>query len=99
VYHFDAKMHLMLFKPVGMKEAIIRCCGGIWIAFVGEIWNHRNKCIFENESRFFGGFYCGQKEFLVLGYDLGKIDGLLLFRLMLESPLLYEVFEKNEIFL
>ena len=26
--------------------------GGIWVAIVGEIWNHRNKCIFKN-----GGVY------------------------------------------
>ena len=26
MYYFDAKMHFMLFKPVGMKETLIRCC-------------------------------------------------------------------------
>jgi len=40
------------------------------------------------------GFYCGTKEYLVLGYDKGTIGWFLLLGLMFGTFMLYEVFEK-----
>jgi len=41
-------MHFRMFKPIGLKHAIIRCWRGIWVGIVSEIWNHWNMVVFEN---------------------------------------------------
>ena len=48
VLHGDAQLHFKMFKPIGLKHVIVRCWGGIWVGIVSEIWNHRNKVVFEN---------------------------------------------------
>jgi len=42
-----AQMHFRMFKSLGLNHAVTKC-GGIWVGFVSEIWNHRNKVVFEN---------------------------------------------------
>ncbi|KAK7342257.1 hypothetical protein VNO80_25202 [Phaseolus coccineus] len=48
VLHCDAQLHFKMFKPLGLKHAIIRCWGGIWVGIVSKIRNHRNRVVFEN---------------------------------------------------
>ena len=48
VLHCDAQMHFRMFKPLGLNHAVTKCWGGIWVGFVSEIWNHRNRVVFEN---------------------------------------------------
>ena len=38
----------MMFCPMNVNGQIIRIWGVVWIAIVGEIWKHRNKCVFNN---------------------------------------------------
>jgi len=48
VLHCDAQKHFRMFKPIGLNHVVTRCWGGIWVGIVSEIWNHRNRVVFEN---------------------------------------------------
>jgi len=48
VIHRDPQMNFRLFKPIGLNHAVTRCWGGIWVGIKSEIWNHRNRVVFEN---------------------------------------------------
>jgi len=41
-------VYFMMFCPTNVKGPIYIIWGGVWIAIVGEIWKHRNMCVFKN---------------------------------------------------
>jgi len=51
-YAFVLNLDVMkaLFTYLGLKVngPISRIWGVVWIAIVGEIWKHQNKCVFNN---------------------------------------------------
>jgi len=93
VLHGDAQLHFKMFKPIGLKHVIGKCCGGIWVGIISEIWNHRNRFL-ERERRPSGGFLLDTKEDLVLDHDKGKCGQFFLLRLVFGTSMLYEVFER-----
>ena len=48
VNHYDANVHFRMFCPLNFNGQILRIWGVVWIAIVGEILKHRNKCVFNN---------------------------------------------------
>ena len=48
VGHRDPKDHFLSFRMSGVTESVNQVSGCVWLAVVGELWNHRNKKVFRN---------------------------------------------------
>ena len=67
--------------------------GGIWVGFVSEIWNHRNKVVFENGRVDLVEVFTVAQRKTWSWVTVKEKSAAFLLRLVFGSYLLYEVFE------
>jgi len=76
--------HFLHFNLIDTPATVNLAFGNIWIAFISEIWNHRNKHIFKegviDHSEIF--FLVQLKVYMVLGYFKSSFCLFFLFLLL-----------------